>query len=352
MAPGYPTLLWLAWSLLGEVGGAFAVSLLQAFAISAVVFPVHELTRRWFDERTATLALWIVVGFPLYGWYATRLHHTAVDMSLYPWVIAAWLRLGDRPTWPGALGAGALSGLAGLFQPLILCVAGPLACCRLALALRSRDRATTSLFVAGGLVALAVLAPWTARNAHVQGRLVPVKSGFGKELWLGNNPNATGTAYAIGGQASLEGAHPYAGRGADAPEGERFAAMRAEAWAYIRAQPGAFLARTARKVLWLWTAAPADRVRRTQGGEGSRYRWALLASWAALALCAAAGAWLRRPLAREYLFLLSWVFTCYSVVYGLTHVGQARYRGEVEFFLIPLAAAGALGLIERARRRP
>ena len=33
------------------------------------------------------------------------------------------------------------------------------------------------------------IVPWTARNYAAFGQLVPVKSNFGLEFWLGNNPD-------------------------------------------------------------------------------------------------------------------------------------------------------------------
>ena len=45
------------------------------------------------------------------------------------------------------------------------------------------------LYVAGVLLSLI---PWTVRNAIVFGRLMPVSSNLKLELWIGNNPDATG----------------------------------------------------------------------------------------------------------------------------------------------------------------
>jgi hypothetical protein len=38
-----------------------------------------------------------------------------------------------------------------------------------------------------------------------------------------------------------------------------------------------------------------------------------------------------------------------TATYALTHVGQARFRGEVEFVLVPLAAAGLAAALRRLR---
>ena len=44
-----------------------------------------------------------------------------------------------------------------------------------------------------GVVAFVVLSPWTIRNYRVHDAFVLVRTGIGTNLWLGNNPEATGT---------------------------------------------------------------------------------------------------------------------------------------------------------------
>lgn len=345
-APAYPLLLAGLWSILGKTPAAhLALSLAQALATASVVLPLAALAARW--TRAGAAGAWLAALSPLHAWYATRLHHTALVLALFPWVVWAFVRLRDDDARARhAVAAGLLLGALALVQPVALGVVALLALGWTAAALRARDRARARRLALAGLVALVVLAPWTIRNAVVHGRLVPIKDSFGKELWIGNNPHATGTAYTPGGLVPIDEAHlppPPPG----AREAERFAALGAEARAFIARDPAGFVARTARKVLWLWTWAPADLVRHGHGGEALRLRWLHVTAWLGLVGLALAGA-RAAGVTREHTAVLAAAFVVTSLVYGLTHVGQARFRGEVEWLLVPLAARG-LVIASRAR---
>jgi hypothetical protein len=341
-APFYPALLFISWLIAGRTAQTFlAISLVQAVALASIVFPLRWLTSRWFGERAGVVAMWMTAVFPLYVWYATRLHQAGLAMAVQPWLVWYWLRLRDRITPARAMGVGALSGLSGLLQPIVLLVTGAIGGALLLSAIQRRDRSRVLALCAAALAAAVIITPWTYRNYVVHHRLVPIRDSFGKELWMGNNPNATGTSYAAGGETEITYAFPpraFELRGR-APEADIMTAMMAEALQYIRAEPVAFVRRTAKKIWWFWTVAPDDLVRSRLGGESLRFRGVQTVYWVGLAVLAAVGLMAGR-LSREYGWLLVLYLATYSAIYGVTHVGQARYRGEMEFIFIPLAALG------------
>jgi len=341
--PAYPLILAGAWRLFGEGAVAhLAISLIQACALASMVFPVRWLARRWCGEPAGTVAMWLTTVMPLYVWYATRLHQAGFVMAAHPWLIWAWLRLRDRPAVARGLGVGAASGLAGLLQPILLFLSGAIGATLLAGAMVGRRRREAYALAITALAAVIVLTPWTVRNWQVHGRFVPIRDSFGKEFWMGNNPHATGTGYAEGGAIEITYAYPpkaFALKGR-VPEIQLMDAMFAEALEYVQADPMAFVARTAQKGWWFWTMTPAHLVRSTQGGEALTFRWLHLAYWLAFLLFAAV-ALVRGPrIPREYALILLLYILTFSVLYGLTHVGQARYRGEMEFVVLPLVALG------------
>lgn len=332
-APAYPLLLAGLWTLLGKGPAAhLALSLLQALLTASVVVPLGALATRWSGPAAGVAARWLAALLPLHAWYSTRLHHTALDLALGPWVLLAIVRLRDGARRPSLAGAGL--ALVGLTQPVLLAALGAFALLLAVDDLRRGERATARTTALALAVGAALLLPWTIRNGLVHGRLVPIKDSFGKELWIGNNPHATGTAYRPGGLVAVEELHPVA----PGPEAERFAAMGAEARAWIAAEPAAFAALTAKRWVWLWSWPPVDLVRHGLGGEAVAYRWGHAAAWLGLVALALLGA--RGGLHREQLLALAALLGVASLVYGVTHVGQARFRGEVEFVLVPLAAAG------------
>ncbi|MDD5677964.1 MAG: glycosyltransferase family 39 protein [Kiritimatiellae bacterium] len=341
-SPGYPYVLYAVWKVLGRNPTAFLViSLLQALLISSLVFPLRWLTARWFGDRAAAWAMWIAALMPLYAYYATRLLPVAVFISLHPWLWMAWLRLRDKNTITRAAGVGAVTGLASLFQPLLLAIFGLLGAGWLVGALRRKDLRQAGLLIGCAMLAVAVLAPWTVRNFRIHGELVLVRCGSGP-FWIGNNPHATGAAVIAGGAEDIYLAYPPAciTQGTELTEIQYHRALRKEALDYIFREPGAFMNRTLRKISWFWTWVP-DKYLVNRPGEtaGVQFRWLSIGSWLALLVLATLARWRRRWPA-EYLIMLGLYVVVYSVTYGLLHVGQARFRGEIEFILIPAAAAG------------
>ena len=351
-APGYPCLLVAAWSVWGRTPAAhLVVSLFQAAALAGALLPMRWLARRWFGPRVVAWVTVVALGLPLYAWYATRLHHTALVMALHPWLVWGWLTWPDRARAGAGLGLGLLTGVAGLFQPVLLAVFGLLSGARCLVAVARRQfRVAGHVLLAGG-VTLAVLVPWTVRNYEVHGRLLLVKNSFGKEFWMGNNPHATGTGYVAGGGEEITAAHPpraFERRG-ELSEMQMMDALQAEGMDCVRSDPSGFAWRTLRKILWFWTLVPAEYVRSSFGGEALTFRWVHAGYWflfVALAGVAAVG---RRPWPREYASVLGLYGVVYSLVYGLTHVGQARFRGEIEFMLLPAVAVALAWIADRVR---
>jgi len=345
-APGYPFLLFTIWRLWGTGPSAWLlIRLLQAILISAMVFPVYRLTLRWFDKHAAVAAMWLVVLIPLHAKDVINIHQAAIVYGLHPWIILGWLRVADGSSRTTMVLTGLGAGLAILFQPVLLGVFGLIGLLLLIRSARNRRVAATVHLLAAGLLALMVLSPWTIRNYRVHGQLELVKNCFGKELWIGNSPMATGTLVFKGGTSDVFQAQVRS-LAADwskvaLTEKDFMRFLQTEAMTYIRGDPVGFLRRTAKKVFWYWTATPRElRIRGSETDRALLYTvhtlyWTGLVFLAGLAFLAG-----RRP--GEYLMVLVPVMLVYSATYGLTFVGQMRFRGEMEYLLVPAAAQGLI----------
>ena len=352
-APGYPVVLWAFWKLFGQTPTAyFLLSVTQCLAVASMVWPMGFLSRRWFPDSPPWIAQGMVVVYPLYLWYCTRIHHTAYVMALHPWLLWTWLERCRKGPWQG-VGTGVLSAIAGLFQPVLLGVYAICGAVLLAGALLKRQWKPAVNLILAALAVVACLTPWTIRNYKVQGRLILVKSGMAKEFWMGNNPHATGTGFAAGGAGEITYVYPpkaFARLG-KVPEIVMMDALDAEAWEYIKANPGKTVEMTLKKLLWFWTAPPAGLLRSSQEGESLKYRPIEIGYWAAVAGLAALGILTARRPIGEYLALLALYVLVYSAIYGMTHVGQARFRGEIEFIFLFGAAAGFYFVLNRFLRK-
>jgi hypothetical protein len=117
-------------------------------------------------------------------------------------------------------------------------------------------------------------------------------------------------------------------------------------FAYIDQDKPAFVRRTLKKVLWLWTAVPRELLRSTGDSEAVKYYWIHSGYWF-LFLAGFFGCLLLGML-RKFEIILSFttVVVIYSIVYGLTIVGNARFRAVIEFLFIPVFAAACVALYE------
>jgi len=343
-APGYPFLLLIMWKIFGQTENAYLMlSLLQALLVSTIVYPVGWLTERWFNSRTTVIVRWIVCFMPLYGWYPTRIVQVSLVMALQPWLLYGWLILASSESWSAwrIFLVGTLTGIGGLFQPIILAPLGILAIiCGFRQLMRGNTRVFLVIFFTGILTLLSIT-PWTIRNYHVHGRLIPIKNSFGKELWMGNNPHATGSAFVEGG-IDVTNAYPpvsYKLIG-HVSEIELMDALFKESIHYIIQDPAAFLQRFIKKVIWLWTAVPRSLLRSTGDAEAIKFWYLHVGYWSLFLIMVLASRLFWGRFHREYaLCLLIYVFV-YSIIYGLTIVGNARFRGEMEYIFIPAVSAG------------
>lgn len=103
---------------------------------------------------------------------------------------------------------------------------------------RTRQKTFVSALVCG-IVMACVIAPWTYRNYKVFNEFVPISANSGSNLWMGNNPNTTGEY--------MPEPEEYKHWG----EVERDKELGKIAKQYIKSDPGAFVARTARKFVRL-----------------------------------------------------------------------------------------------------
>jgi 4-amino-4-deoxy-L-arabinose transferase-like glycosyltransferase len=240
---GRPTAFW-------PVGTAFVYSLVyRAFGESyvpivalnlilgvAVVGLSMVLARRYFGSRAALFAGLILSFWPLLVEYSTIL---ASELPFLVSMLAAWLVWTDARC--GLAGRSALAGVAlaaaSYFRPTALLL--PLVLAIPELRNREQRRLQVVQIILVGLVMSACFAPWIVRNYRVFGEFVLISTNGGANSWLGNRPGASGF---------YEGAVPNLPVMSEV-EFDRL--LAAEASAYIRDHPGAFVTRSLTKLIRL-----------------------------------------------------------------------------------------------------
>ena len=226
-----------------------ALSLNSLFSALTCV-PVFLLAKQAFGNRVAKWAGWGWVLSPYGVYYGADWAWSTCLVTLelawlfyFAWRLEKNCRRGD---W---LLYGALCGISALTEPVTLAVLPLLGVWTLYRRYRLGSPWKVQT-VAAAMAGIAVLSPWVMRNYEVFHRLIPVRSGFGLELYIGNNGYSTRWV-----NSSLQPNHSDA----ELAEYERVGEMaymdhkREQATDYIRAHPGWYARMTGRRIVYMWT---------------------------------------------------------------------------------------------------
>jgi 4-amino-4-deoxy-L-arabinose transferase-like glycosyltransferase len=252
LPPVYSYLLAGIFKIFGIETRASIIAALSLNSIFSALtcIPVYLLSKQAFDGRVAK---WAGCGwaFSPYGIYygADWAWSTCLVTLELAWLFFFAWRLEKSSRTRDWLLFGLFGGFAALTEPVVLSVVPLLGLYTLYRRFRQKQPWTTPLLAAavGGLV---VLSPWIMRNYEVFHRFIPVRSGFGLEIYIGNNGYSTRWV-----NSSLHPNHNDAELTEYEQDGE-VAYMdhkRRQAMDYIRAHPGWYAWMTSRRILYMWT---------------------------------------------------------------------------------------------------
>ncbi|HVI80689.1 MAG TPA: glycosyltransferase family 39 protein, partial [Candidatus Acidoferrum sp.] len=223
---------------------------LNSFFSALTCIPVFLMSRQAFGVRVAKWAGWGWAFSPYgiyYGadwaWSTPLVTLELTCLFLFAWRLESSSRTRDWIVF------GVVAGLAALTEPVILSVVPLLGLWTVYR--RYRQGRTWKLPMgAAALAALAILGPWLIRNYTLFHRFIPVRSGFGLELYIGNNGYSQRWV-----NSSLHPNH----NDAELSEYERVGEIAymdhklQQAKAYIHTHPAWFAWMTARRILYMWT---------------------------------------------------------------------------------------------------
>lgn len=190
MPPAYPYFLAFFYLLGGEQPATFLIiEMIQAGLGVLLVYFVYRLALILMGKPEAIVAACLAAIYPTQIYMCNEFHPINIYIVLEVATVFFLVRfLETSASWKDLILAGICAGILMPFRgespALILLYAA-------ILMLRGGLKAAKPT-VAFLLIAFACLAPWTIRNYRVFGRIVPVCASGGINLWIGNNPVATG----------------------------------------------------------------------------------------------------------------------------------------------------------------
>ena len=190
VTPIYTYILAGVFRLFGTLSlqSSIAIRLLDVLLSALTCLPIIAIGRRVFSAGTAALAGWIWAALPSSIFYAvvwiwdTSLSTLVLTLALWTTYLVA--ERNDAKSWSGL---GFVWGIGTLVNSAMLPVFPG---CLVFAAYRARQRGISWFrTVAATLLVFSVtLSPWIVRNERVFRGKVFLRSNFGLELWLGNNP--------------------------------------------------------------------------------------------------------------------------------------------------------------------
>jgi 4-amino-4-deoxy-L-arabinose transferase-like glycosyltransferase len=252
LPPVYAYILAGIFRLFGPntIASVVAAAALNSVLSVLTCIPIFLIARRCFGDRAAKWAAW---GWALspYGIYfsADWLWSTCVFTLLLTTLFLYSLRLETSDSLPRWTGFGLFAGFTVLTEPVALSVIPVLAGVS-GFHLRRQGKRWIAPGLAAALACIAVLTPWIVRNYDVFHRFIPVRDGYGLELYLGNSGYT--------GHWANRAVHPNHSA-SELAEYERsgeiayMAHKRDQAVAFIETHPGWFLWMSLRRAIYMWS---------------------------------------------------------------------------------------------------
>ena len=256
LAPVYPLLLAGIFKVFGvfSLSSFYAAALLNCLFSALACFPVFSAGKRVSGLPAAAAASWLWAIFPSGILLPTEwIWDTSLSALLGATLLWATLRLAASPRTRDCVGYGIVWGLSLLTNPalgaLFPFLFGWVAYCHFRRSLLYPGR--LALVFA---ILLAMCLPWTVRNAVQFHRLIPLRSNFPFELWMGNNEIYDEHSREVNRITRFEQIRRYTQLGESAFLNEKWQKARR----FISGHPGLTLRLFGRRIVatWLGTESP------------------------------------------------------------------------------------------------
>jgi hypothetical protein len=332
------------WGIYTDTSRLVIITLNCAFAALTVI-PIYGSARRTFGDGVAVGASWAWVFLPTSLFFPiTWIWDTAMAALFLALIFWATLAMRDAKTVWAWAGYGALWATGVLVNPSMLSLLPFLAGWAIWQA-RSDSKLWTKFASAAMLVFLLGLVPWTVRNYLVFGKVIVLRSNFGLELWLGNNPNVPDTWAAwMHPNDNIDEALKYKNMG----EIAYMAKKQHDAFVFMRTHPGDTLNFMYRRFVENWLAisdSPVDF-----WGNAPLYIRAFFILNVLLSLSTLLGVLFAYRLRHPQAFPYAMVPLIFPIIFYVTH-SSLRYRFPMDPIMMILAAYGVSRMIAMVRKK-
>jgi len=330
VTPLYPLILAADFRLFGVYTAlsAWVILAFDSLLNALMVRTTWEIASRCFGRKVAAWSEWIWALYPAAMQFAVKwVWEITLTAFLFQWILVLALRMrnvGGAPCEAENAASTRRWAVFGLLWGLIALSSASIAiflpfCGVWILKGAGSLRRQAPRVVLGAVLCVGCLVPWLVRNALVFHRFIPMRTNFGAEFSMGNNPYLEGSV--IGSPVAM--AHEEALL--DEMGEVQYSKMRGrEAMERIRRDPGTFVALTVRRFYYFWADVPHAAIRGkewTEYARGLNFQFASFVGVLGMILA------LRRRVPGAVLFAMA--FAVIPFVYYFVFV-QARFRHPLE----------------------
>jgi len=345
--PVFPFLLAGLFKIFGiyTLRASIAIRLLDISFSAITCYPLFLLGRHLFDQVVGAVAGWFWALLPKAIFFSVMwVWDTSLSALVLCVCLLATYSVAECPSARSWAGYGAFWGFSTLVNAAILSVfPGSL----LFLVYRARRRGSRGLRLAtfAALGFALALSPWIIRNQLVFHGKVLLRSNFGLELWLGNNPEVpTSWSWWLHPTESAKEKAEFLRVGEISYMKEK----KTEAIEFIKAHPADTLRFQYHRFMETWTGFGEPFLDIWSGAKPA-LRSELLLNYSVTLLMLAGLLLARRKFPAESLPLLN-LIAFFPAVYYLTHT-TPRYRHPIDPVITLLAAYAAVSMVRYVAER-
>jgi hypothetical protein len=321
------------------------IEMFQALLSASLILLIPEILRLLTGGRKGYLiSACLTAVYPPFIYFPKQIS-PAIFATFFT-ALSLWccLDLFEQPRVSRAVVAGFFWGIAVQVEPIALAIVPTMLGVRWLFSNRGRSVPANlgqSVLIAA-LVGMGMLAPWTIRNQRVFGHFIPLKTSFGLNFWMGNNPAATGHQYTEDGKPIVSTIDPQTlSVLASMDEASRYQYLQREGMDWIRSHPDRFAELTLKRVYYFWVMSPTFLVTTENIQEPLLLYYLRMWLQIPVLLLAAVGGVLayRNRERRLLVAALSWMVV-FTAPYAISVAGNTRFRLPAEPALLLLGGYG------------
>lgn len=253
LAPIYPLLLAGIFKTFGifTVSSFYAAAILNCVFSSLVCIPVYLIGRYVGGVFSGVLAAWIWALFPSgiilpFEW----IWDTSLSALLAATLVWATIHIAESARQRGAIGYGVFWGFSLMANPALGSLL-PFLLAWIAFRQSRLGRWNPKPLLLALILTIIICVPWTIRNAMQFHKLIPLRSNFPFELWIGNNDIYDEHSREVNRITRYEQVHRYQELGETAFLAEKWQ----KAKAFIANHPGLTFRLAGRRFIATWFGA-------------------------------------------------------------------------------------------------